>query len=314
MKKTYALISILSVLVSAAQTSVYHPFPTDSALWNDNFQHVETFGTLQAVANDLRTIKLGGDTTINLVQYHKLIANGHTFHNYNGAITNSYTNLYSGALRQDIAQKKVFYFPPNDSMEYLLYNFTLNAGDTLDENQYNNFGSVDTKIHSIDSVFVGTTFRKRFLLVPGDTSTFSPPDTTFAIIEGIGGTVGLFNQLKPPFEDSNYLLCFTDYSITYPNDYGNCNYTVGINEHKQKLASVFPNPASSYFQITLSEELEKGNITITNQLGEEISKQQFQGMQIQVNTEEIPAGIYFIIITNNAKIISRNKIIINHSE
>jgi len=103
-----------------------------------------------------------GDTLINNLTYHKLTT----------PFAKPYVggSGYRGAIRQDIVAKKVFFIPLREISEKVLYDFTLQVGDTVKVKPY--YSPRDT-VQSIDSVLVGNTFRKRWQITYGARSQFS---------------------------------------------------------------------------------------------------------------------------------------------
>lgn len=88
--------------------------------------------------------------------------------------------------------KRVFVLPnptSEQSDEYLAYDFNLTVGDTVPDPYYyqspGGLSDFDLIIHTIDSVFISGTWRKRYRI-----NSF--PD----IIEGVGSSSGLLNPLN----------------------------------------------------------------------------------------------------------------------
>ena len=88
--------------------------------------------------------------------------------------------------------KRIFVLPnptSEQSEEYLAYDFNLTVGDTVPDPYYfqapGGLSDFDLIIHTIDSVFISGTWRKRYQI-----NSF--PD----IIEGIGSSSGLLNPLN----------------------------------------------------------------------------------------------------------------------
>src|SRR5439155_16874185 len=121
------------------------------------------------------------DTIISGKTYHKL------FTTYNLSFITGFCDGngvgYKGATRQDINNRKVFFISPADITEQLLYDFNLQVGDTI-KGYLNRFTFMPDTIQSIDSILVGTSFRK----------TWKLPCYNINIIEGIGSTYGLLVQ------------------------------------------------------------------------------------------------------------------------
>ena len=69
--------------------------------------------------------------------------------------TSNPDDLYLGGFRE--SNKQVYFIPREDSVEYTLYDFTKQVGDTM----LVGYG-YEHVIDSIDSVIAGTGYRKRY--------------------------------------------------------------------------------------------------------------------------------------------------------
>ena len=107
MKKILPFLLLLS-LGARSQTSVYHPFPDSSALWNFDRDFFCQF----FLQYEHYSIQITGDTTISNQTYHRLNTPSITTDNPNCI---GWGNIgYRGAIRQDTAMKKVYYVQPTD--------------------------------------------------------------------------------------------------------------------------------------------------------------------------------------------------------
>jgi hypothetical protein len=92
---------------------------------------------------------------------------------------------------QDTAQKKVWIYVPSTNSDTIFLDFNLNVGDTINgRNEYwaEQLGlSAVTFVTSIDSVLIGTQYRKRYNYSYNGFNGFNN-----SMIEGIGPTHGLF--------------------------------------------------------------------------------------------------------------------------
>ena len=107
--------------------------------------------------------------------------------------------------------KRVFVLPnPTSELseEYLAYDFNLTVGDTVPNPYYYQFpggsSDFDLIIHTIDSVFISGTWRKRYKIN-------SWPD----IIEGVGSSSGLLNPLNYEWSGACgiYLNCYMEQGV-----------------------------------------------------------------------------------------------------
>ena len=186
MKKLLLIsITMLSLTVSYGQTSVYHSFPDSDAIWN------VTYGGYQAQFSKY-SYTLTSDTIVNSVTYKKIYQQKSNYPNdpwtsgCDWCCPSPAIIYYAGALREDIGSKKVFYLPVSASSDTLLYDFNLAVGDPVPLS-INNWCPA-LQVGSIDSVLIGTSYRKRWNMADPNINCVS---TTSSVIEGIGNTFGL---------------------------------------------------------------------------------------------------------------------------
>ncbi len=90
--------------------------------------------------------------------------------------------------------------------------------------------------------------------------------------------------------------------------------SVGINDYnKGNDISIFPNPTSDFISINLTEEVKNQSpkIQIFNVDGKEVLSQKINETKNTFDVSNFAKGVYFISLSNEAKIISTKKIIIN---
>ena len=206
-------------------------------------------------------------------------------------------NYYRGAMRNDTLNKKVYFIERDSLNEILLYDFSLNVGDTL----YGTMPFGNSPVTSIDSVLVGSNYHKRFF------------SSTWEIIEGVGSTYGLLEIKFPEFIESMYLICFTHNADTYiNNNFGNCvvidSTMVGINEiyKPPSTIEISPNPATSAFTITSSSKLKE--IKLFSVLGECIYQSEISNSKSEIDISSLAKGIYFVEIKTEEGIV-RKKVV-----
>lgn len=241
-----------------------------------------------AVDDDHRLF-FNGDTVIGLNIYKKIFASGCTHLVTSGGCESYYSNVYQGALRQDTSLRKVFFVFPLSFVDTLLYDFNLSIGDTLPITFINY--SPDVFITSIDSVLMGSDYRKRFMLsIQRDWGVYG------SLIEGIGSTYGLLNPMIPWFEAGSYLRCFTLNNQTlYQDPAWSCIIDVGINEAaNNNSVNISPNPAQNSITITNNQTKEL-SLTIFSSIGEVVIRTALmKDAAITVNLSTLPSGIYLV--------------------
>lgn len=297
-------------MMGYGQTNVYHPFPDSSVMWRMYF-HSSVL--CQPKGKDLFSIIYAGDTLIGNQSYHKLTISGVQI--ISASQTNALqcwnsTTGYKGAIRQDINNKKVFIVPPSSSSEQLLYDFNMTVGDTLKGYlaPTNPLSKPDI-VQTIDSILIGSTYRKRWRL-----------NSLYAIdfIEGVGSTYGLVEPSPGNITDqrANWLACFKqDGLIQYINTiYTNSCSTI-ITSLSQNESSgrvkLFPDPFFTQATLQSEEHLQNATLIVYNSVGQEVSRMDhLTGQTFVLKRYNLPGGLYFFMITENGKAVSADKFII----
>lgn len=289
MEKLLILIFTLLTGFAKGQTSVYHSFPDSNAAWNFHF---ESYCFSKGKGDENYSIILSGDTIINSKTYHKLTTP--YVKSFSTGTCGGKTTGYKGAIREEKAIKKVFYVSTTDTIEKLLYDFNMNVGDTV--KGYIQSFSLPTAdiVISIDSVLVGSTYRKRWKI---------NSDYNIQIIEGIGSTYGLFEHSPGSVTDlPDYsLICFQQNGQSlYPNATANCQHITPVYtiDKFSNHINVFPNPSTGYFIIDFNNS-EIKEIKLSD-LNGNVVLQKKTNKQTQTKIENIKNGTYILTIIDSA--------------
>ena len=298
MKKLLLLIAIISALSTKAQTTVYHPFPDSNAIWNF---HLYLYCFSNGTADEYYSITFSGDTLISNQTYHKLSTP--FVQSFSTGTCGEINTGYKGAIRQDAANKKVFYIPPAESTEQLIYDFNMQVGDTVRGFIETNAFPTDI-VQSIDSVLVGNTYRKRWNI----NSCYN-----IYFIEGIGSTYGLIERSPGCITDQ------ADYSITcfqqdghtlYPDTTTSCKLITSMNSVKKELSVliILPNPSNGSFTVDFEQAMNIKEVRLTDLLGNIILQQQTNN-QTKIKINNLQSGTYFLTIIDNDNRAMTRKII-----
>ncbi len=208
------------------------------------------------------------------------------------AINDSHDLFYY--LRED-SMGRVFVLAARDSVEHLLYDFSLQVGDSIRDT----LSGYSVSVNYIDSfhTVMGTMRR---LHVTGTVQ-----DTW---IEGIGGS-----QLLNPFSFVHFEdgYCLREMSNAYGLMYQDTScrqYSTGIRDVPMMRVQLYPVPASGvlYIQWTDDGKMDQGAITIRNMIGQTVlaeNVEPFQaGMDISLNG--ISDGVYFADWLSQAGVVS----------
>lgn len=299
MKKILLIAAIFITLSTKAQTSVYHPFPDSSAIWNFHFS--VPFCPPGSI-DSYYSFTLTGDTIINSQTYHKLeipfvqsIALG--------SCTPSIFSGYKGAIRQDTAMRKVFIVPPTTTIEELLYDFNMQVGDTV-RGYIEPFFFPDA-IDAIDSVLIGNSYHKRWIIDPW---------AQIYLIEGVGSTYGLIESIPGGLIDAplDTLTCFMQNGQPLlPDTTTTCELITGFENIyiDNSLVLVSPNPFSNLLSFT-SNSHEILEVNLYDIASKKLINQKFTH-SISLNTQQLATGIYLYEIRSKDGSFSKGKVLKN---
>lgn len=206
-------------------------------------------------------------------------------------------------LREDTTAKKVYMYIDEwlNPHEDLLYDFSLNVGDTL-KSEYQ--GQGDTLICcAIKTVTLqNNETRKKFMFK----SNYCI-DSLF-YIESIGGDQGLFWPILCPFEAYAGYFCQSENGI---NLWGNqCDYYFVGNENKNDVkVSIFPNPAHGYLNISIPDFESHLILRLYSCQGVLLKTISIQNRLKSIPINEIVPGSYFYEIRSD-NFIKNGKLII----
>ncbi|MCB0510849.1 MAG: T9SS type A sorting domain-containing protein [Bacteroidetes bacterium] len=299
-----ALISVLSFFVFKASSQTYAPFVVDSVAWKERYSQQEDFGT--SVSQNFNFIL--GDTIIDTFNYAKV---------YTSKVLYESNYAPIGFLREE--HKKVYAILPQFMpIEFLLYDFSLNVGDSM--LLCNNLGFpsfISTTLLSIDSIEIEDgTYRKRFNY-----------DLPSQIVEGIGNigpyNSGLFTTNGQMGVDSgNSLDCYftpnkTIYRSTYYQlvDTLDCFTITGIRkEPTEKIdLKVYPNPSSTTFIFELADFENTYNMEIQNIFGQVMINERISAQISSIDVANWSEGFYYILLRDmNGILLGNEKVIISH--
>lgn len=300
MKLKFCLLLLLVALSRSGSAQGYHPFPSANTIWGEAFKKHED--------SNVRIIYYGlksGDTLINTKTYHKL---------YRSADTVFQEAEFFGGLRDDSAARKVYFFgsvPGNPTGEILLFDFSLNQGDTLKANANggkNNWyinGNMLT-VSLVDSVLLDGTYRKRMYL------GFPVPSIW---VEGVGNMVRglLFGPGTYPNNGTwNELVCMQQHndwfyhlnnSWIYPaHVYPSCTELLLNNAPAQGLREIspqngglrfFPNPVTGKSLLVLKDAGNYEAIEVYNAAGSRISSELIgRRTELVFNRTDYTPGLY----------------------
>lgn len=211
---------------------------------------------------------------------------------YNGNVYYTYSPLFESSnvvVREDTTSKQVFLYDIVNNKEYVMFDYSLNLGDTLP----NNFAALTWDGFYADSVAIITEIDSVYMLDGTPRKRFYVDPTTNGIsghhimIEGLGGPIGFLSSLKLNFETSYTLQCVSDNGSPI---YGQC-VPMSVVKEEQISTEAYPNPFNN--QLNISSSLPTF-MYVYNALGKEIYYSSALALTHSLNTENYPQGIYLI--------------------
>jgi len=179
--------------------------------------------------------------------------------------------------------------------ERILHNFNLSIGDTV----VAMYSSPPVIVTSIDTVFIGNTPRKRFLL--------NTPITQQFLIEGVGSSMGLFRQ---PFDGffidcSETLQCFSQDNQYLQLDVdAQCDDLVDIEDVQNTdfQFQIMPNPAQHHLNIIFNKTIpDNTHFQIASIDGKTLFQKNISNMQQinQLDISQLPHGVFVVSIVGD---------------
>lgn len=240
-------------------------FPGSNAYWRIQ---------VQEYPSSIKHYYSKGDTTIQDQSYTKVYVDTYFIQD------SSFS--YQGAYRTE--GERVYYLEKNSSDEYLLYDFSLQVGDTLPHKE------TERKflISKIDTIYYYGRLRKR--------QTFKLAFNTGSIMEGIGSYFGPFGTRYWDALDSQYTLqCFKEgYDPKRKNLVcEDIPLFISTKEEEKTSIQLYPNPSKGLFTLhnfgtkpmAVKVYDGKGNLCVELQTSETL---------LTIDLTPQPKGIYYL--------------------
>jgi hypothetical protein len=292
------IVSILMFCELGLNAQEYHPSPTKNTVWTELFYpggggFDRLFHNFALKDND--TIILGK-------HYQKL------YHSFDTIFTE---NKICGALREE--DKRIYYYsidslinlrtplstPIPVDTEIILYDFNLQVGDTITEDQFRLRHADALVVAKIDSIPIGTELRKRY--------TFGSLDgyliNTEQWVEGVGCLRGLLSDVGfvPTNDWNSWLICFIqdEEALYHDNGFVGCYHTnpnaVQLLKNETRIRIV-PNPVYSTIRIELDKP-EYQKLIILSQSGRKLIEYDLKDRQfLVIDRGELSSGLYLISV------------------
>jgi hypothetical protein len=227
------------------------------------------------------SLRIAEDTIINNQTYH-------TVYRSSDSLGNEW-NLTSIFLRQD-STKKVFRYHSNG--DQLLYDFDLEVGDVVD----NGYSNCQLTVTAIDTVMLTNgELRKRWKL------SNDPIYGYTYWVDGIGTNYALEDSFSGHcvFDYADGFLCFySNEEQLYPVDPWSCFVVATKELPLDSNVRVYPNPIKTQFIIE-DERQRLSSYTLFTITGQQLKTGSVTNVQTQVNTADIPSGLYFLLLEDD---------------
>jgi hypothetical protein len=299
--KTLYILNVIILFSTSGISQNYHPIIKNNKSWD------QVYAVQGACwASCARYEFVDGETYINGVPYRNSV--GYPFIGTYGpqmtlcppySISNQ-PNPFA-RMREDTLAKKVYIYDYNSTpTDQVLYDFTLNVGDTL----HSAFaGQGDTLVlYSIETVSLANgELRQKFCFDAECITSYT---------EEIGGPNGLFLPIVPMWgQISPLLLCVQDEGVVLCGN--ECDiYFVGIESPGNEPLTIFPNPFQDRITITISSVELQTTLEIIDLQGNVILNQRLDEQKSGLALSGLNPGMYFYSIYSD-KSISRGKLIKN---
>lgn len=280
MKKFLLIILFLPLLLKSQD---YLPFPLDSVTWY--VVHSYKWPSPPYFYYSTNKYEAKGDTSINSVLYSKIIRIGSNGSEY-----------YSGAYRVNAENRTVFYYDKFDSLERLVYDYSLAPNDTI-----NSFG-IELICQDTGNLILADTIHKyQTMLNPA-----IPCIQTW--VEGIGSLgypfIEPYEGCAYTFEDFYDLSCFY-----YKNEqiyfwvenpfFEDCEgqNIMGINEAEHPGIKLIPNPVTGISKIVAPDNYANGDLEIIDLMGRVKRLERNCDLNsISINKTDFESGVYILKI------------------
>ena len=104
-----------------------------------------------------------------------------------------------------------------------------------------------------------------------------------------------------------------DVTLTVTNDFGSdtktkSNYITvlqitGVGENSVNLLKIFPNPANNVLNVTSDDMIH--SVTLLDIVGNRVFEQKNDVQSVVINTSELKAGIYFVVVKTESSVVTR---------
>lgn len=284
-----------------ANSTTYHPF-LNTTKWISSLFFLHGFFNDSIQYTNIDTIFIGN--TYRMYSDYRFYLPGV----YNDSSFGTGLHAYY-FLREDALSKKVYLLNPTRTAENILYDFSLNVGDTFPVIPPTN---IPFYLVNIDSVLINADYRKRFTFE----STVPAGVFTTIWIEGIGNITNILGSYTPTtasnltvcaYENSIVVLDQTQSNFLYPPVSYDCSFLLtGYNDISQTVfekMDILPNPFNERVSINITlHRPQKISVKLYDMMGNLIrsyadaDKPVTGNLSYDFNATNLSQGIYICIM------------------
>lgn len=304
MKKTALLFASL-VMTSICFAQVNYTIPMDStSAWR--IWHSAWDGTGGGTWTHEGRVFVSGDTTINNLIYNRLSICGISIYSFQGhTSTSNFSNPNYALIRSDDTRTYMLF----DNEEFLLYDFSLQAGDHLPQTLISENTAI---VSSIDTVIVNGKSLKRFNIYDPENSGL----LSNWYIEGIGHEYGIIEPMYMMLDNGTGFECYAENGVAVFPEGNDCDLTVAITQVQkpETTMDIYPNPTNGFIILNYtSNTVKEVEVQISGARGEIITSNTWKvqpGQNEQTfNLKSLSPGLYIAIIRNGVSVANRKFIV-----
>lgn len=289
MKKCYVLILLL--FTAKFTFSQYRPLPMQNAEWvcSGAFNLLSTPTSINYMYYTDNDTLIGSMVYVNIRKVEIPSVND----------VNTY-QTYTGAIRQDTLNKKIYIVPTDSTSEKLLYDFSLNVGDTVVSFLNETCPAIET-IGAIDSIIVNGNYHRRLHLQGGCSGI------QIYYIEGIGSNFGLIFPNNTG-NLSNLICTKVNNQTYYPDSSTSCNLITSATSLDIDMAiDIYPNPSYNEINIIIpdAEKSAANIITLLSPIGQILITEKISNTKNTIDISLLPKGLYILTISVNENIFTK---------
>lgn len=303
MKTIFYTITFLFSFSLPGHAQITYHFPHSNAVWG-RFEGVYfdlPFGN-DYYSGASQFCAASGDTSFNGHSYIKI---------YEADSSGTIYNVPPKLIREE--QDRVYYFWPLENTDTLLYDFSLQAGDTAHVFNPQQLGGIVT-VDSVGQLQIGNQLRKCIYLnyVSGEavfnqTNYFQADYNPVKWIEGIGSNDGLFYPYGGAVvvDGITFLTCFRENDTLKYGSICNLIYTETREPMASETSEVFPNPSSGKFTVSIADNVQiPFTISVKNIFGQTVmEKQDLKSHEIGFDLSGVADGNYLMEIRSDRSML-----------